>query len=54
MRDDNQVSITVHVPYEYDHMFDVIAATLSKSLYDHLVLGRKYSSLHTVYALCCL
>lgn len=39
MRDDNQVSITVHVPYEYDHMFDVIAATLSESLYDHLVLG---------------
>lgn len=23
----------------YDHMFDVIAATLSESLYDHLVLG---------------
>lgn len=41
MRDDNQVSITgtVHVPYEYDHMFGVIAATLSESLYDHLVLG---------------
>lgn len=41
MRDDNQVSITgtVHVPYEYDHMFGVIAATLSESLYDHLALG---------------
>lgn len=32
------VTVHVHVPYEYDHMFDVIAATLSESLYDHLVL----------------
>lgn len=50
MRDDNQVSITVHVPYEYDHMFDVIAATLSKSLYDHLVLGSIL--LYIRYTLC--
>lgn len=54
MRDDNQVSITctVHVPYEYDHMFDVIAATLSESLYDHLVLGGTCILLYIRYTLC--